>query len=872
MTTTTLIAPQGADLRYDLIFLQADGSEYDLSGATVSVVLAPPRGGEPVTLTLGSGLVASGYDNRVSISVDKAAKAAWAKGLWRAEVRATEGAADDILVGFFLDVCTYGVPMSGEMTVVVGSAEVTLAARGPAGVPFPGDGATVTANAPLFDLSQTWNNGAEAFTALRADVTDTASAAASKLFDLLVGGASKFSVRKDGFLNLAAGIAAAGAITVGGETVWHAGTLDPTDFAQAAHSHVIGDVTGLQAALDAKLNAAAFTWGNLGDKPTTAAGFGLTDVVTLAGAQTVAGAKTFSDNLRTNGSLTVDGDLLVSGNTVTLNTATLDVEDVIITAGAGNALAAAPYIGLKAERGATDAFFVWDESDDYWAAFTSADDLATAPTLAGLKAARVLVGDGSVGAPAFAFASAPSNGFYFGSGEISVSMAGSKRFSFAGTQFVLLSSLSTISFAGDAILARDAANVLAMRNGTAAQRFHLHNTYTDPSNYERLEIGANAGNMGADTFGIMSNRAGTGVNRNLHLGTNGSASLALVTNGTNRWLVNSGGHFLANADSTYDIGQVGNSRPRNVYVGAGVFAVSLTTTSHINGGGYILAGTSNVIGWSGRSFLDAPSDGVIRLTNNAVNDFGRLQFGGTTSSFPALKRSAAELEVRLADDSAYGTLRAQFGIWMAGMRVSADGGFLSLGAANDVVLIREGANILAQRNGANAQRFFLYNTFIDSSNYERLDVGWSGNTAIIRTLKAGTGSARGLSIGSADLADCAFITNNLQRWLVHSAGNFLPAFTNTHDLGSASLTVRTGYFGTSLQAPLLTPLGGDNTGSVGSAAVRWSNVYAQLLSIRDGIAAPAAIPNYAQLFVDAADGDLKVIFADGTVKTIVTDT
>ncbi len=33
-------------------------------------------------------------------------------------------------------------------------------------------------------------------------------------------------------------------------------------------------------------------------------------------------------------------------------------------------------------------------------------------------------------------------------------------------------------------------------------------------------------------------------------------------------------------------------------------------------------------------------------------------FGGTTSSFPALKRSSAELQVRLADDSAFGVLNA----------------------------------------------------------------------------------------------------------------------------------------------------------------------------------------------------------------------
>jgi hypothetical protein len=38
----------------------------------------------------------------------------------------------------------------------------------------------------------------------------------------------------------------------------------------------------------------------------------------------------------------------------------------------------------------------------------------------------------------------------------------------------------------DTILARDAANTLAQRNGTAAQTFRVYNTFTDASNYERL--------------------------------------------------------------------------------------------------------------------------------------------------------------------------------------------------------------------------------------------------------------------------------------------------------------------------------------------------------------------------------------------------
>jgi hypothetical protein len=50
------------------------------------------------------------------------------------------------------------------------------------------------------------------------------------------------------------------------------------------------------------------------------------------------------------------------------------------------------------------------------------------------------------------------------------------------------------------------------------------------------------------------------------------------------------------------------------------------------------------------------ANGTIRLTNGAETDFDRLQFGGTTNLFPALKRDSTALHVRLADDTAFAPL------------------------------------------------------------------------------------------------------------------------------------------------------------------------------------------------------------------------
>jgi hypothetical protein len=64
----------------------------------------------------------------------------------------------------------------------------------------------------------------------------------------------------------------------------------------------------------------------------------------------------------------------------------------------------------------------------------------------------------------------------------------------------------------------------------------------------------------------------------------------------------------------------------------------------------------------------------------------------------------------------------------------------------DVLLARDAAGTLAQRNGTNAQTFNIYNTFTSTTNHERGFLRWSSNVLQIGTEKAGTGSARALEL------------------------------------------------------------------------------------------------------------------------------
>ena len=67
-----------------------------------------------------------------------------------------------------------------------------------------------------------------------------------------------------------------------------------------------------------------------------------------------------------------------------------------------------------------------------------------------------------------------------------------------------------------------------------------------------------------------------------------------------------------------------------------------------------------------------------------------------------------------------------------------------------VYLVPDAANTFAQRNGTAAQASRLYNTFTSDTNFERFNIRWTSNEAIIDTeAGSGGGTLRGLKIGSA---------------------------------------------------------------------------------------------------------------------------
>jgi hypothetical protein len=287
----------------------------------------------------------------------------------------------------------------------------------------------------------------------------------------------------------------------------------------------------------------------------------------------------------------------------------------------------------------------------------------------------------------------------------------------------------------DLAIQRDAAHTLAQRIGTNPQTYNIYNTFTSSTNHERgfLKWSSNVFQIGTEKG------SGGGTARALEFQTDGVTRLT--------------------------IGAAGG----------------LTTF-----GDFTLPAANRVRFGSGGTRIAGASDGLLRISNAAENDFDRLQFGGTTSSFPALKRSSATLEVRLADDSAYAQIDASFfGNANAGVNVRATGSlnrlsFTSQGAVRllhnnnillneaeggygwvtsgaptslsfDTGLFRDAAGVVAIRNGTNAQAFRLYNTVSGTNNvnFDRVNFRWASNEFIIDAEAGGTGTLRGIKIGSA---------------------------------------------------------------------------------------------------------------------------
>ena len=121
------------------------------------------------------------------------------------------------------------------------------------------------------------------------------------------------------------------------------------------------------------------------------------------------------------------------------------------------------------------------------------------------------------------------------------------------------------------------------------------------------------------------------------------------------------GFLDAPSDGSFRLHNGGDTNSVTLTVGASNLLTlngGLTIGGTFLGAGNVRAGAGSYFYFNGGSQIGSPADGNVLLQNSGGSTFGLLQFGGTTSSFPALKRVTNTVQARLADDSGFATIVA----------------------------------------------------------------------------------------------------------------------------------------------------------------------------------------------------------------------
>jgi hypothetical protein len=240
------------------------------------------------------------------------------------------------------------------------------------------------------------------------------------------------------------------------------------------------------------------------------------------------------------------------------------------------------------------------------------------------------------------------------------------------------------------IIANWATLGVGIANGTAltaSAMLHVRGDGTNP--IARFEDSAGTSSISINSAGNQITGTGTlgsatlsWVNSDRILFTSGiggaSATSFLFQNSSNFTATN-GVPTLVQLSSTFSSASVGTSTPRVLNI---EYTANYTNTQSGTLTGIRLNATETALNGMGHNLMDLQvggatrfrvnnvgniialnfaisrdgstgADGNIVLSNTAGTSFGILKLGGTTNSFPAIKRNAAQIDFRLADDSAF---------------------------------------------------------------------------------------------------------------------------------------------------------------------------------------------------------------------------
>lgn len=495
----------------------------------------------------------------------------------------------------------------------------------------------------LLDISGTWNTSGTP-TLIKANVTDTASNAASRLLDLQVGGVSFFAIRKDGSIGLGNGHAMTASIVGihgGNGGSIHVGA--PSGNVYLGITNVFGGtmLVGLGAG-GAKLGSGSvYSWSS------DSTSYGAADVILARdAANTLAlrngvNAQAFRVyNTYTDASNYERGFIRYSTGS---GVAALDIGTE--QAGTGTARPLQFVVqGAYILKLGTNGHLLWNTDNTYDIGASGATrprNVYTGGFVSASGEVASQVGFNSI-----------STGYYWFNGRLIIRSPSDGVVRFTNNA---ADGFTELQLYTDVILARDAANILALRNSTNAQAFRVYGTFTDLSNYERLTLSYNSG---AGRFQIDTENAGTGTARGLRLNAAGG-SLQFALAGTSVWQI-TGNHLIASADNLYDIGASGATRPRSIYVGtsATVGAVVIDGLGLFNAA-YLTLTTTGTLGWSDVFLVRDGAANTLAMRNSTAaqtfniyntytdaSNYERLQIGWSSNTLNIRAQAAGTGTVR----------------------------------------------------------------------------------------------------------------------------------------------------------------------------------------------------------------------------------
>jgi hypothetical protein len=476
---------------------------------------------------------------------------------------------------------------------------------------------TNTVATPLFQLETTWNNAGLVGEAILLNVTNTASAAGSRLLDLQVGGVSTFNVDKAGTTTLGNTVqnfvTTASTIYQGGQdvsanAVLGSATSRGADETGAGGATSAGGSVTIRGGNNAATNAAS-QGGSVEIIPgqSTGATQGLQGLLAISESYVKGGGTSTLWNLQ----------CLVGTSAFTINDCGASPNTVLGVALAVNANTVLIHtIGSQTPINASAAVTVGDTVCAGVTAGQVTDSGGTAPCTVGFTVGTVLAVSGTWNLPI--------------SGNVT-----------ATTTLPIIQ------------LARTQA--VGTANGVA---------------FSGITSGTN-------TTATMT----VGVGALLNLNNNAAASLpaltmlgTLFTGGTGTttfpfWYINPGNNTAPTTWNTAGTiigvnapsGFGGNFLDFRVNGGTNLLSVSnngaLTSVQAIAGLNLSAAAGGNIF-FTGRSSIVSPADGILRFSNSAGTSFTRLDFGGTTNAFVALSSSGTALSQTLADGTNGGSFSA----------------------------------------------------------------------------------------------------------------------------------------------------------------------------------------------------------------------